>query len=417
MTDRGARLRVNGVWVNVEGIQSGVQIASERPGDEFVSVGGVRHVQRARRAPRAWTIDLGSLTGPEQVAALMAAAQGDGGDVMLWDESAARANMLDPIAIAPRPEYPVVSCGGLGLRSLTRGPSAVASFVDVPLKANVSISSSGQAWDWPGVSAGTQEALVKASVPPAPAGLTLSSAQLFLRTATLAGSGTVTAKAASNAWVETGSSTPSPSTYWTSVPGGTTVGSAAAGAVETVISLSGVSAFAGADMSLRLSIAGSGTPSTVFYPRTFATEYPVLRLNYGANAYPRTFTQHVPADVAQVVSFWTTAADGTVIGTRTVPAGTTTNVAVPTTGSSGLRKVTINVAAPGTDYDAAWVINDSTTYVLAGLTISTLAHASYAAPHKTPVRVTVEDPTLSLDSLYAGEQGMGARTVTLREVG
>jgi hypothetical protein len=414
----GFRLRVNGTWVNVDGVQSGVQIASERPGDEFVSVGGVRHAQRARRAPRTWTVDLGALTGPEQVAALMTAAQGDGGDVMLWDESAARANMLDPVAIAPRPDYPVVMCGDVPLRSLTRGPSGAASLDDVQAKANLAIGSDGMAWDWPGVAAGTQDALLKFSVPTPPPGISLSSAQLILTASASSASGTVTAKLASNAWVETGSGFGgTPTGYWTSIPGGTTAGSAALGAVTTTISLSGVAAYAGSDMSLRLSVAGTGSPNATFTPRVFASGYPILRLNYGADAYPRTFTQHVPADVAQIVSFWTTAADGTVIGTRTVPAGTTTNVTVPATGSSGLRKVSITIAAPGTDYDSAWVLNDSTTYLLAGLGFSTLAHDAYAAPHKTPTWVVVDDPTFSLDSLYANQQGKGVRTVTIREVG
>lgn len=415
MTDCGARLRLNGSWVNVENIQAGAGVSTERPTDGFTTVGGVVHDQRARRAQRTWTLDVGELAGPEEVAALKVAAQGDGGDVMLWDESAARANMLDPVAIAPREDYPSVACGALSLRSLTRGPSGAASFENVPMKANVAIGSDGMAWDWPGVAAGTQDALVKISVPSPPAGITLSSAQLILTASAVSGSGTVTAKLASNAWVETGSGFGgTPTGYWTSVPGGSTVGSAALATVTT-ITLSGVSAFAGSDMSLRLSVSGTG--NAVWNPRTFASGFPILRLNYGAVPEPRTFTQHVPADVAQIVSFWTTAVDGTVIGTRTTSAGATTNVTVPATGSSGLRKVTIAIAAPGTNYDSVWTINDSTTYVLAGLGISTLAHDYYAAPEKTPVRVSVADPTLALASLYSGEQGKGSRTVTIREVG
>lgn len=414
----GFRLRVNGQWVDLEGVQAGVQIVSERGGDEFSTPGGVRHGQQARRAARTWNINLVEQASPEMVAALMVAAQGDGGDVMLWDEQAARANMLDPVAIAPRPEYPSVNCGGLALRSLTRGPSGGASFEDLQLKANVAIGSDGMAWDWPGVAVGTQDALVKVSVPPTPAGLTLTSADLILTPSAFSGAGTITAKLASNAWVETGSGYPSgpPAGYWTSIPGGTTVGSGPLAAVTT-IPLAGVAGFAGSDMSLRLSIAGSGSPSATFTPRVFASGYPILRLNYGATAYPRTFKQHVPADVAQIVSFWTSAADGTVIGTRTIPAGTTTNVTIPATGASGLRKVSITIPAPGTDYDSVWTINDSTTYVLAGLGFSTLAHDHYAAPDKTPVRVMVQDLSLSLDSVYPGEQGKGARSATIKEVG
>lgn len=415
----GYRLRVNGQWVDLEGVQAGVQIAAERGGDEFSTPGGVRHGQQARRAARTWNINLVEQASPEMVAALMVAAQGDGGDVMLWDEQAARANMLDPVAIAPRPEYPVVNCGGLSLRSLTRGPSSGAGFEDVQAKANASIGSSGMAWDWwLGIEAGTRDALLKFSIPPAPAGMALVSAQLILSSTSTTGSGTVTAKFASSGWVEPGGGFGGTMTgYWTSIPGDTTAGSTTLTADTTTISLSGVAAYAGSDMSLRVSVAGSGTPSAGYKPRTYTPGYPILRLNYGATAYPRTFTQHVPGDVAQVVSFWTSAADGTVIGTRTVPAGTTTNVTIPATGSSGLRKVSITIAAPGTDYDSAWTINDSTSYVLAGLGISTLSHVGYAAPHKTPSHVIVEDPTLSLDAVYDGEQGKGARSVTIKEVG
>lgn len=418
MTNCGFRIRVNGVWVNVEGVERGVSVATERPSDGFTSIGGVAHDQRARRARRTWTVDLGRLEGPEVVAALMVAASGDGGeDVMLWDEQAARANMLDPVAIASRADYPHVLCGTAPLRSLTRGPSGAASFEDIALKANVAIGSDGMAWDWPGVAVGTQDALVKVSVPPAPAGIALTSSQLILPATSVSGAGTVTTRLASNAWVETGSGFGQTATgYWSSVPGGAVVGSGPAGAVTT-IPLSGVAAFAGSDMSLRLSIAGSGSPNVVFNPRTFASGFPVLRLNYGAVPEPRVFTQHIPAGVAQTLSFWTDAADGTVIGTRTTAAGATVNVAVPTTGASGLRKVNVTIPAPGSDFDCLWTIHDSTSYLLAGLGLATIAHDFYAAPHKTPSRVVVEDPTLTLESLYAGEQGKGSRTVTFREVG
>lgn len=419
MSDCGARLRINGTWVTVKGIKSGVGVDTERPGDGFTSIGGVFHEQRARRGRRSWSVDLGQLESPEVVAALMVAAQGDGGDVWLWDEQAARANMVDPLAIAPRPEYPPVNCGGLALRSLTRGPAGGASFVDVQAKANAAIASSGMAWDWwLGIEAGTRDALLKFSVPPAPAGMALASAQLILTSNSITGSGTVTAKFASNGWVEPGGGFAGTMTgYWTSIPGGTTAGSTALTADTTTISLSGVAAYASTDMSLRVSVAGSGTPSAAYRPRYSSSGYPVLRLNYGTTAYPRTFTQHIPGDVAVTVAFWTTAPDGTTVGTRTLPGGGTANLVVPATGGSGLRRVSVTIAAPGSDYDAVWTINDSTTYLLAGFGISSLAHDFYAAPHKTPVRVVVDDPTLSLDSLYAGEQGHGARTVTIREVG
>lgn len=119
-------LRVNNRWVDIPSVQQSVDVSAERPLDEWVSVGGVRHITVARRAPRTWSLPLGDLTGPEEVGALMVAAQGDGGDVMLWDDSVARANMLDPVVIAPPVGTTVLQAGssGLWLRSLTVGTSS-----------------------------------------------------------------------------------------------------------------------------------------------------------------------------------------------------------------------------------------------------------------------------------------------------
>lgn len=402
------RLRLNGVWVPFH-VHSGVGVAFDRASDETVSPGGVRRINRARRAPRTWSFNLGDLTGPEQVAALMTAAQSDG-ELMLWDEAAARANMLDPVALLERPGYPVVDCGGVPLRSLTQGPVAPTVTVDVPLKANMAIQPGGASG--PGVSAepGSFESLVKVSVPDAPASMTLASATLMLRE-TAGNAGTLTAYATSNAWVEVIGTTD----YWTNVPAGASRGSAAI-APTTSVALSGVAAFAGTDMSVRL-VKTSGSGWSVFRDRTNGANPPVLRLTYSALSTPRTFTQHVPADIAQTLSFWTDAPDGTVFGTLKIPSGTVLNLTVPATGATGLRHVVQTLAAPGYDFDGEWTINDSSAYVLAGLGLSSMVPGAYSAPHKTPARVVVDDPTLTLDTLYAGEQGTGQRTVTIREVG
>lgn len=410
----GYWLRINGAWVAIDGVQAGVGVEYARARSSFASVGGVPHSQAALRAPRTWNVPLGDLAGPEQVAALMVAAQGDAGDVMLWDESAARANMLDPVKVAPLDWYPVVMCGAMPLRSLSRGPSAAASVRDVRMKANVAISST-DAWDWPGVVAGTQDALFKVSVPVMPAGVTLSSAQLILQNASGSGSGTLTAKVAPNAWVETGGISPKPSSYWDNIPGGSTIGSAALGAASTAITLSGVPAYSGTDLTLRVSLAGSG--GVAFNPRTFATGHPILRLNYSADLTDHVFVQHLMPG-SYTLGFWSTAAANTQLGTMVVnPGGGQVVAQIRATAGTGLRYMAIPVVVPAAA-NVEFTLFDSVAYLLAGPMLSSVNHPGvYMAPQKTPVPAAVEDPSLSLASLYPGEQGMGQRSVVIREDG
>lgn len=240
----GYWLRVNNYWLPIEDVQSGVGYGFERARDGFSSVGGVAHAQESLRAARTWTVGFGEQVGPEAVAALMMAAQQDAGDVMLWDESAARANLLDPVAVGAREGYPVMLCDGMPVVSLTSGGTAPTVTEDVSAKANVWTVSDGSTFV--GLATGGsmgRESLVKFPVPPAPAGRSLVSSELVLSKAG-GGAGTVSAWAASNAWIEKSGVTD----YWTSVPRGASRGSGASVFPETKIPVSGVSAFEGSTL-------------------------------------------------------------------------------------------------------------------------------------------------------------------------
>lgn len=411
---------MNGGWVPLDSVQSGAQAQVERPSSAFVSIGGVRHGQVARRAPRTWQLDMGH-AGPEVVTALAVAAQGDGGDVWLWDDSIARANLLDPIWARGRDDYPVVDCGGLRLRSLTLGPGSPTSVVDVPASANLTAwADSRNQGRTLRVSATPNQkaALLKFSVPATPAGRVYQSAQLRL-TQDAADSVSIDVAATNNAWVEpvevAGSWTDWGSS-WAKQPAGTVLGSGTTPAVDGglfAVSLSSVAAYAGSSLSLRLDRTGGDT-ATIFESRESASAPPVLRLTYAvAAAGARTTTMPLMAG-SYVLSAWTDAASGTVLGTRKIGTGSVVNWTAPA--GSGLRRANhaLTVAA---DSDVTVTVNDSAAYVLGGLGLSSFLEDVYLPPGKSPVRVQVDDPTAVLDSLYDDEQGKGPRTVTIREVG
>ena len=424
----GAALRVNGVWCPIDGIQSGLQAQAERPGSEFSSLGGVRHAQSARRAPRTWSVDLGH-AGPESVALLATAAAGDGGDVWLWDEAAARANLLDPLAVRGRDGYPTVMCGSVPLRSLTIGPGSGGSgggpVVDVPAAANVILLNEPpeSTNTSPGVAmeAGYAETLIRFNVPPTPAGLGLFSAHLVL-SADVAGDG-IDAHVAASSWVESTAATD----YWSSVPAGALLGSASWAAGQWVIDLGDLTAFEGGPLSMRLAV-----DSATAYPtdRAAAAGFPVLRMTYSLLAEDRLIDQHLRAG-SYLMSAWTDAPGGTVVGSWSISVGGVTyaaDIRVDGTNPGAMRwaKLLLAADAAGTDWsgtvfgdlDVTFTVFDSDDYLLAGLMVSTLEHPDvYLHPHKTPVRVKVDDPTVTLDSLWEGEQGRGPRSVTIGEVG
>lgn len=408
----GFWLRINGVWTPLDGVQSGVGLQSDRATSEVVSVGGVRHVTYAPRAPRTWSLDLGAQADPSSVAALMVAASGDGGDVWLWDESAARANTLDPLAVRGCDGYPVVDCGGLALRSLTAGPSSLpdSGVVEVPAAANMTVAADGFAFFGFGLTAGFAEGLIRFMVPPTPVGRTLVSAELVLTGPAADG---IDAHLTHSGWVET-YSFDIESPYWTSAPAGVLLGSASWVDGGWTVPLGGISAHEGTALSMRLSV-----DSGEAYPQNRSTSSPpVLRLTYELLAEDRTVSQHIKADTDVWVTFWSDAPANTVLGT--VMWGDT-----PTTlragSGSGMRRHVRPFVGTGNDLDWVATITDSDDYLLAGLGMTTLDPTGstpvYLPGHKAVCRVRVDDPTLTLDSLYPGEQGNGQRAVTIREVG
>lgn len=408
----GFWLRVNNYWLPIEGVQSGVGYGFERARDGFSSVAGVAHAQEALRAVRSWSVNFGEQVGPETVAALMMAAQQDAGDVMLWDEAAARANLLDPVAVGAREGYPVMLCDGMPVISLTSasGEDEPTTVREVPLKANARIASTSGNTVAQIETSATHDALVKVSVPDAPVGTVLAKAELVLtRRFAEAGEGTVTVKHASNAWTEPYGV--SSTGYWASVPGGATAGSAASAPV-TVVELSGVAAFQGADMSLRLSqsVGVSG-----FVARSSAADVPILRLTYSVPPKDRIIRQHLRAG-SYWLTYWTNAAAGTQVGTLAADGA---SLPLITGAGLGLRRISVDLSAATELADRDWTItiDDSSTYLLGGLMLTDVPPTHYLPGHKTPVRVTVDDPSLDLGSLYPGEQGKGQRGTTIREVG
>ena len=405
----GYWLRLSGQWVPLEGVQAGVGYGIERPSSATTTVGGVRRIQSARRATRDWTLDFGQAT-PDAVTALKIAASGDATDVQLWDESIARENLLDPLPLAARPGYPVIDCGGMPLVSLTAGEEAAHTSAEVALKAQATLreGDGSLVWDWLTLSPGEMEALVKVTVPPTPAGMDLVAAELVLSGGEANG-GTVRAHAASNAWAEAGGAP-----YWSTVPAGALLGSAPAAPVTT-IPLGDVSAHVGTDLSLRLSLEG-GT-SVLFFEGRYFPDAPVVRLTYAVLAEDRVFDQHLRPG-SYTLACWTDAPEGTEFGKLTVDVGGgPVDLPLSATAGTGLRYIAAPVTVPAM-VDVTFTIWDSPDYVLGGLMLSTVAHPDvYMHPGKTPVRVSVDDPSLTLDMLLPGQQGLGQRGVVMREVG
>lgn len=117
-------------------VSAGVSTETARAYSEFVSSGGVRHVQRGRAAPRTWTV--GRLyQGPDWARILSMAAHGLLPQCWLYDVAAARENMV-PAQLAAGSGAPVL-VGGLPLGGLP-----VGHVVSVPVLAGHTYSVS--AW-------------------------------------------------------------------------------------------------------------------------------------------------------------------------------------------------------------------------------------------------------------------------------
>lgn len=115
-------LRLNGVWLPLEGVTPGVGTSTARPTSDLVTVDGVRFVQRARRGPREWSLDF-TYAPAAAVTALRVACEVD--DVWFSDASAASANMLTPRDChGTDATADVLDCGSIPLRVLPVGHGA-----------------------------------------------------------------------------------------------------------------------------------------------------------------------------------------------------------------------------------------------------------------------------------------------------
>lgn len=132
-------LNLGGQWVHLEGVSPGWSRSPSRPSSEFTSVGGHRHIQVARRVSREWSLNFQYAT-PEALAALQMAAE-EPGPVLLYDETAAAANMLDPRdAAGVRQELPWLDCDGVPLRSLVDATSEPSDFtIDLVPTENITV--------------------------------------------------------------------------------------------------------------------------------------------------------------------------------------------------------------------------------------------------------------------------------------
>lgn len=117
-----------GAMTELSGVRPDVGVEVERGGSEFVSSGGVRYVQRARYAPRRWSLDW-QWEGADVVRHLRAASQGLLGACWLYDVAAARENMVAAHLTAGTGAK--VDVDGLALGSVVQGHT-----VSVPILAN-----------------------------------------------------------------------------------------------------------------------------------------------------------------------------------------------------------------------------------------------------------------------------------------
>lgn len=99
-------------------VSAGVNVETGRGFSEFVSSGGVRHVQRGRAAPRTWQVAR-QWQGPDWVRLLSLAAHGLIGECWLYDVAAARQNMIPAQLAAGRGASVLV--GGLPMGALSVG--------------------------------------------------------------------------------------------------------------------------------------------------------------------------------------------------------------------------------------------------------------------------------------------------------
>lgn len=405
MSDCGFMLRVNGSWLPLPGVQAGVPVTANRSRSSLVTVGGFNHEYASRRAPREWSLDFSHAT-PEAVRLLALAANGQAGDVMLLDVSAARANMLDPLQAVGPDGYPLVDCDGVPVRSLTWDVPAYRAD-EIASSANLAIYAPDGKTNGLRFRSADREALIKFSVPPTPVDHTLTSATMRL-VRSFGASPALTAHSTTNNWNETG-------TTWDTAPAaGSAAGSAALVDNMWNIPLSDVGSFVGAEVSYRLR-SNSATHTEAVPRYDLSTEQrPRLVLTYLVTVPNRNFAALVRAEQLYTLSAFTSAAAGAVVATITHPSGSLNLVAPSGTGD----RRAVATFTPAADGAVAGIVSGALTSRVSGLRLTEGASLGGWLPgQKTPVKVAVSDPEQTLNYLLAGEQGRSDYRVTLREVG
>lgn len=404
MTNCGYYLRVNGTWLPLDGVQSGVGIEQGRASSEMISVGGVRHVQYSESQARTWSLDFGHAS-PSAVAAVELAAAGRSGEVWLWDESAARQNIF-PEAVFGELAHEVVQVGDLALRSVTSQGATPPPPSTVDRAAWIGIQSSDNTSGF-AIIAASSDILARFAVPATPAGMVLASAKLRLAPWNFATGGGFEVFTTTGAWSEGVSPIPG---IWAASRAGSLIGAGAMPTATAVdVDVSGVGGFAGGFLNLRVArSAGSSLTVTMGGAQLILAYTPV-------GAKPDIEFDIPIRNIPLRLSFTTDAAASTPVAFLSVAGGG--EIPLEATAGSGLRRCVIDFPGSGAAVDTHWRIPDG-GYKLAGLTLTSLTtNDGYCMPQNACVKVAVDDPTLSLDSLYPGQQGEGRRTVLIREVG
>lgn len=139
-------------------------LSTQRAGDELVTRDGVRHIQRASRAPRSWDLEV-PLRSAAQVAFLVACAQGAViGPLYLHTEEAARTNMLPPhlaapcsgtdVSLGPRSTSPVLVDGVPSVGVASAATAGVWSRT-IPVRTSVALTLTARAASATSMATGT----------------------------------------------------------------------------------------------------------------------------------------------------------------------------------------------------------------------------------------------------------------------
>lgn len=106
-------LRVNGTWVQIQGVTPGVAASTERPSSAFQSLEGNRYEQRGTVARRSWSWELPYATTAH--AAVLAAAVESDAEVWLYSDAA--VNLLPNRSCMG--SGATVDCGGVPLGAIS----------------------------------------------------------------------------------------------------------------------------------------------------------------------------------------------------------------------------------------------------------------------------------------------------------